>query len=295
MNSSKKVFLTGGTGLIGKELWAPLLDAGFEVYALTIDKNCPNFPGITWIEGNLFDDVLIGKIFAQIQPNYLLNMAWATTGNYQSSNINFEFVRAGLSLLKNFALNGGKRAVFAGTCLEYAFKNTPIKESDPVNPPNIYAYCKNALYGLASQFCKANAISFAYGRIFYVYGKGENEKRLTASIINSLKANQTVQINHSQLSKDYIYTKDIAGAFTKLLDSTVDGAVNISTGKAVSLAEYARCIGRMLGKEELLDLKDLPTTQPPIIVGDNTRLINEVGFTPRYTMESALKEIIESV
>ena len=75
----------------------------------------------------------------------------------------------------------------------------------------------------------------------------------------------------------------------------MDGAVNISTGKAVSLAEYARCIGRMLGKEELLDLKDLPTTQPPIIVGDNTRLINEVGFTPRYTMESALKEIIESV
>lgn len=292
MHSSKKVFLTGGTGLIGKELWMPLAAAGFDVYALTVDDNMPSVPGITWIKGNLFDDALLAHTFARIKPQYLLNMAWAATGDYQTSNINFEFVRAGLSLLKYFAVHGGKRAVFAGTCFEYAFKDAPLKETDSVNPPNVYAYCKNALRGLAECFCQANGISFAYGRIFYVYGRGEHEKRLTASIIHTLKAEKRVQINHSQLVKDYIYTKDIAAAFTALLDSQTQGAVNICTGKGISLAEYARTLARLMGREDLLDLKTLPTNQPTSITGDNTRLTREVGFTPRYSLEEALKEII---
>ena len=69
-------------------------------------------------------------------------------------------------------------------------------------------------------------------------------------------------------------------------------AVNICTGVSVSLAEYAQTVARLLGKENLLDLKNLPTTQPAIIIGDNSRLTNEVGFVPQYTLQEALKEII---
>lgn len=293
MTSSKKLFLTGGTGLIGKELWQPLAAAGFETYALTIDNNMPAVPGITWLKGNLFDENKLAEFFAQIKPQYLLNMAWCTSGDYQTSNANFEFVRAGLSLLKHFAANGGKRAVFTGTCLEYAPKDTPIKETDPLAPSCVYAYCKNALRELAEVFCKQNGIEFAYGRIFYVYGKNEHPKRLTASIINHLRAGEKVQTNHAQLSKDYLYTKDIAAAFAALLNSPVTGSVNICSGRAVSLADFSRAIARRLGREDLLDLQTLPTQQPLCIVGDNSRLCKEVGFAARYTLQSALTEILE--
>ncbi len=292
MPSSKKVLVTGATGLIGKELLEPLRQAGFDVFAITIDQNSPAIAGVNWLKGNLFDENFIAKIFSQIQPQYLLNMAWCTTGNYQNSNLNFDFVRAGLTLLKYFAQNGGIRAVFAGTCFEYAFKDTPIKETDKIEPHNIYAFCKNNLHEIASQFCKANNISFGYGRIFYVYGRNEHPTRLTASIINALKAGKTVSVNHAQLVKDYMYTKDIAAAFVKFLDAKTEGAVNICTGVSVSLAEYSQTVARLLGKENLLDLKNLPTTQPAIIIGDNSRLTNEVGFIPQYTLQEALKEII---
>ena len=293
MPYSKKLFLTGATGLIGKELYKPLSEQGFEVYALTIDDINPQIPNITWLKGNIFDDAKLADFFAEIRPEYLLNMAWCTSGDYQTSNLNFDFVRAGLSLLKNFALNGGKRAVFAGTCLEYAPKDSPIKETDAILPSCIYAYCKHALHGLAEQFCRKNNISFAYGRIFYVYGKNEHPKRLTASIINRLKAGEKVQINHVQLKKDYLYTKDIASAFVRLLSSGVTGDVNICSGKEISLAEFARAIASRLGKENLLDLCNLPTQQPLSIVGDNTRLCKEVGFTPKYTLDTALDEILD--
>lgn len=292
MPCSKKVILTGATGLIGKELLTPLRHAGFDIYAITIDDNSPYMPGIKWLKGNLFDENFIAQTFTQIKPQYLLNMAWCTTGNYQNSNLNFDFVRAGLTLLKYFAQNGGTRAVFAGTCLEYAFKNTPIKETDKIEPHNIYAFCKNSLRELATAYCKANNISLGYGRIFYVYGRNEHEKRLTASIINALKAGKTVSVNHSQLVKDYMYAKDIAAAFVKLLDSKTEGTVNICTGVPVSLAGYAKTVAHLLGKENLLDLKTLPTDQPAAITGDNSRLVKEVGFTPKYTLKAALKEII---
>ncbi len=292
MPYSKKLFLTGATGLIGKELYKPLIENGFEVYALTIDDVTPQIPNFTWLKGNLFDDAKLADFFAQIHPEYLLNMAWCTSGDYQTSNLNFDFVRAGLSLLDNFAANGGKRAVFAGTCLEYAPKNTPIKESDILSPSCIYAYCKHALHILAEQFCLKNNISFAYGRIFYVYGKNEHPKRLTASIINRLKEGEKVQINHAQLKKDYLYTKDIASAFVKLLNCEVTGSVNICSGKEISLEQFARAIASRLGKENLLNLCNLPTDQPLSIVGDNMRLCEEVGFIPNYTLDTALDEIL---
>ena len=142
MPYSKKLFLTGATGLIGKELWAPLTQAGFEVYALAIEDNLPEVPHIHWLKGNLFDPHSLADLMTQIKPTHLLNMAWATTGDYQTSNINFDFLCAGIQLLKAFAAHGGKRVVFAGTCLEYAPQAHPIRETDPVLPPVPYAQCK---------------------------------------------------------------------------------------------------------------------------------------------------------
>lgn len=280
MNSSKKVILTGATGLIGKET-IPYLEAeGFEVLTLS-SKIC-----------NLFNKEEIEKIFAEFQPEYLLNFAWCATGDYLTSDLNYKFVDAGMNMLEAFKKNGGRHAVFAGTCFEYDFKPDPLKEDDPLNPLTVYAQCKVDLYKKAAEFCKNNNITLGWGRIFYVYGKNEHEKRLTPYIINNLKNNQPVEIKCGQLIKDYMYTKDIARAFVKILTSKTEGAVNICTGRGISLADYGMAIARKLGKTEYLTVKNEQTTQPPSIIGDNSRL-NALGFTPAYNLEQALEEILK--
>ena len=288
---NKKVLLTGATGLIGKEIITPLKERGFEIYALTIDKNNPG--GVNWIFCNLFDENSVKKALEEVKPTHLLNFAWATTGDYLTSEINFEFVKAGLNLIKIFKENGGNRAVYAGTCFEYEFKDEPLKEGGSLNPQTLYAVSKNALHQMTEEYCRINNISFGYGRIFYVFGHGENEKRLTAHTINNLRNNREVVINNGDLVKDYMYTKDIAGAFAALLDSSVEGSVNICTGRGISLREYTGYIAKELGKEEYLTIKQEATSQPPVIVGDNTRLTQEVGYKIKYDFESAIKEILE--
>lgn len=288
---NKKVLITGASGLIGKQTIEPLRSAGFEIYALTIDDSNPDI-GVNWIRCNIFNEESLKAVFESVKPQYLLNLAWCTTEDYLTSNLNFDFLSAGLKMLKYFSANGGKRAVYTGTCFEYEFKNSPLKETDRINPQTVYAKCKNYLKEIAELYCEQNGIEFAYGRIFYVFGSGEHPKRLTAAIVNNLKSNKEVTINNGDLIKDYMYTKDIAGAFVKLLDSSVNGVVNICTGRGISLRDYALIYAKKMKKEEYLKINKELTNQPPVIVGDNSRLSNEVGYKLQYTTEEAIEEII---
>jgi len=289
----KKVLLTGSTGLIGKYAIQPLLDAGFEVYAVTLTDE-KSEGGLNWVKANLLEAESLAQLFAEVKPEYLLHFAWDTTpGVYLESNINFDWLKTSLEMLKQFKLNGGKRAVFAGTCFEYEFQNEPIKEYDKLNPTTVYAKCKNYLNELATLFCQKNDISFGWGRIFYVFGAREHEKRLTGHIIKSLKQDKEVVISSGKLVKDYIYAKDIAGAFAKFLDTEVEGCVNICTGKPVSLETFAGKFAEKLNKSEFLTVKYEDRGEPPVIAGDNTRLTEEVGYKNFYSLDEAIDEIIK--
>lgn len=289
---NKKVLVTGATGLIGKELIKPLKQLGFDIYAITIDENIPD-NGVKWIKGNLFDEKFIAETLKEISPEYLLNMAWCTTGNYLSSDVNFKFLTTGINLLKAFKDNGGKRAVFAGTCLEYKFKNKFLKETDLLDPEKtVYTFCKNKLHEIAEYFCKINEISFGYGRIFYVYGKNENKTRLTGMVIDNLKNDKEVVIKSGSLIKDYMYAKDIAGAFAKFLYSNVEGTVNICTNVGISIKDYVLKLAKIIGKEHLVIFKEEESSQPPLIVGNNKKLIKEVQYNIEYSLEKGFKEII---
>lgn len=278
--TGKKVVLTGSTGLIGKEAIEPLQEAGFEVYCLT-SKNC-----------DLFDYGNVDRFFSQIKPEYLLHFAWITGGDYLSNPINHDYVDASMNMLRVFKKYGGKRAVYAGTCFEYAFKDEPLKETDPLDPKTLYAHCKVELNIKASKFCAENGLSFGWGRIFYVYGHDEKEGRLTQSIINNLSNDQTVSIKFGQLIKDYMYTKDIAKAFVNFLDTDVIGAVNISTGTGVSLRDYATTIGVLMNKKEFLDIHEDETNQPLNIIGDNGVLKEKIKFKVENNLEDNMKKII---
>uniref|UniRef100_UPI00298DB5A8 dTDP-4-dehydrorhamnose 3,5-epimerase family protein n=1 Tax=Treponema sp. TaxID=166 RepID=UPI00298DB5A8 len=260
--TGKIVVLTGSTGLIGKEAIVPLQEAGFEVYCLT-SKNC-----------NLFDFGAVSRFFEQIKPQYLLHFAWITGGDYLINPINKDYVDASMNMLKEFKKYGGKRVVMAGTCFEYAFKDEPLKESDPLDPQTLYAKCKVELYKEASEYCEKTSISFGWGRIFYVYGHNEKEGRLTQSIISKLQKNEKVTIKYGQLVRDYMYSKDIANAFVKFLDSKVEDIVNICSGKGISLGDFALELAKKLGKTDLLEILNEQTDQPKMVVGNNNLLLS---------------------
>lgn len=290
MPYSKKVLITGATGLIGKEALPFLKQKGFKIYAVSTQK-IPSSEDIKFLQGNILNQSFINQIIADIKPSHLLHFAWATTGLFDN-NINFSFLSSSMDLLQAFAANGGKRAVMAGTYAEYGHKNCILKENLPAEPFNVYGYCKTWLRLQAELFCRNNGISFAWGHIFSAYGKEKIQTRLTPDVINHLKDNRSVIIRSGNLIRDYIYSKDVAYAFTLLLDSNVEGRVNICSGKATLIREYVLTLSKVMGKENLIEFQDTKSFQQVNVVGDNTRLKEELGFTPKYSLEEAFKEIL---
>lgn len=287
----KKVFLTGGTGLIGTQTLPFLKQAGFDIYALTIG-NEENTPGITYVKANLFDKIQIDNLLSEIRPEYMLHYAWLSTGLF-NDNSNFDFLTSSIDLLKSFAKYGGKRVVMAGTYAEYGYHNDTLKETMPAEPINVYSQCKDFVRQITEAYCQNNNISFGWGRIFSAFGKEKDPRRLTSDVINHLKNNQEVVIRSGSLVRDYIYTKDIAAAFVKFLGSDVTGVVNICTGKDTSIHDYVMKIAKAMGKESLVVFNEQASPQQVRVVGNPTRLNKEVGFIPKYTIEEALKEILE--
>ncbi len=290
-NRMKKVLLTGGTGLIGTPTVPCLIESGYKVYVLTT-SNEQNTEKISYIKGNLFNQDEINGIMSAIKPEYLLHYAWLSTGLF-NDNMNYDFLTSSIDLLKAFAKNGGKRAVMAGTYAEYGYHDETLREDMPAEPINAYSACKDFVRKIAESYCRNNHISFGWGRIFSAFGKETDPRRLTSDVINHLSVNEQVIIRSGSLVRDYIYVKDIAAAFTAFLGSSVDGIVNICTGKGTTIHDYVMMIAKEMGKEDLVLFEEQKSTQQKRVVGDCTRLNKEVGFIPRYTIEQAIKEILE--
>lgn len=286
----KKVIVTGINGLIGQYIAKPLKELGFEIYGIgTRDITTYKFE---YIKLNINDRTQLENIFKNVRPKYLVHLAWDTKKGYLESDSNFDLLASSINMLKYFKENGGKKALYVGSCFEYKFKDYPIKEYDELNLTTSYSKCKNYLREISEFYCLKNNIDFCWARIFYVYGKNENPKRIFPYIINNLKENKKVVINHSQLKKDYMFAGDIAKVIAFIIYSDFTGVINICSGKALSLKEFALMISKKMNKEYLLELKELETNEPNIIIGDNSKLINEIGFNDYSNMEDVFDNLI---
>lgn len=289
----KKVAITGAAGLIGKEAVRAALGRGFDVCALSRQDRASE-DGARWIKCDLHDERSVRGVFESERPEYLLHLAWDTTPKtYLEGDSNFKSLIAGQHLLRAFAENGGKRAVYAGTCLEYAPSASPLDEfSSEICPESTYGKCKDFLNRISALQAGKSGISFGWGRIFYVFGKNEHKGRLLPYVIDCALKDEPIAINSGNLVKDYMYAADIGSAFAAFLDSAVEGNVNICTGSPITVKDFVAGVLEKLGKSGLATYGNAPADKSLPVLGCSRRLNDEVGFSPEYSLSAALDEIL---
>ena len=142
--------------------------------------------------------------------------------------------------------------------------------------------------------CRLNGISFAWARLFFLYGAGEGEKRLVPSLARALAADLPAKCTSGGAVRDFLDVRDAAEALVALALSDVTGEVNIASGVATSIAQVAQSLGRLAAKPDLVQigaLEDRPN-EPPCIVADVKRLREEVGFQPERSLEEGLEDAL---
>ncbi len=286
-----KILVTGATGFIGRHVVKQLRDAGGDIDILTVSRTDSTDADI---QLDLQDTEAVRRLMQRIKPKKLLHLAWNVDEGYWESLENLNWLTASLELLKVFADNGGERAVFAGSCVEYDWKYGYLSESlTPLEPTSLYGISKVSLYKMTSAYAKQVGLSFAWGRVFFLYGEGEKKGRLVPSIIDSLLKGQPPVLKQPHLVRDYMHVKDVASAFVELLSSELEGAVNIASGCPVEIQEIARHICKIVGLENIRLMDQMKMRDEiPILIGDTRRLTHELNFIPKIALIEGLSAAV---
>jgi nucleoside-diphosphate-sugar epimerase len=275
----KRVLLTGASGFVGRTLPARLEARGFEVHVIGRDL--------------LGDDP--AALAGEVRATHLLHLAWyAEPGLFWSAGENLDWVAASLRLARAFLAAGGRRIVAAGSCAEYDWSHSRLDEREtPLNPATLYGEAKASLFRTLDKASRDLGFSFGWGRIFFPYGPEEKGERLLGGLFDSIARGEPVALSEGRQQRDFMHVEDVADAFAALLDSEVQGAVNIASGETVSVRDLARRAARIAGAEHLLDFGARPMQpgEPPLLAASVGRLHGELGFSPRFTLDSGLRDM----
>ena len=243
---------------------------------------------------DLLDGHATARFVDALRPARLLHLAWyAEPGAFWESPENERWLGASMRLLEAFAAAGGTRAVVAGTCAEYDWSETGLlsERSTPVAPRSAYGRAKNALRTAAGEL----GLSLGWGRVFFLYGPHEDERRLVASVARAVLSGRPARTTHGAQVRDFLHVADVADAFAALLDSGAEGPVNVGSGEGVSVADVVRRIAKLAGRDDLVELGALEAApdDPPSLVADAARLHDEVGWRPSRSLDDGLRDTLE--
>lgn len=293
-SSDHRVLVTGATGFLGRSCLKMLGEV--PIVATYRGERPTDMPGVEWIKTDLTDPGAIRELCRTAKASHLMALAWEVGPGYQTSIENYRWIQHSIDLLFAFAEAGGQRVAFCGSCMEYDWTQPApfIENVTPLAPTLDYSTAKASLFKAFGPLCAHLGLSSAWPRPFFLYGPGENPRRLAADVIVSLLEGREALCGHGRHKRDFLHIDDLTGAMVKLLFSPLEGPINIGTGQAVRIADLIGEIGRQIGRPELIRFgaRQSPPGETECVEADITRLTDKLGWTPRFTLETGLADTI---
>lgn len=286
-----RVLVTGASGFIGRAVVSKLLAAEHEVHAI----------GRTAVSGTISHNVDLlaagaADAVRAIAATHLLHCAWyAVPGRYWSAAENIGWVAASLAIARGFAAGGGQRLVGVGSCAEYAWGDDPLDElRSPIAAGTLYGTAKASLGLLLGRAAPALGLSVAWARVFFPYGPWEHSERLLGTLLHALASGGRASFGPGSQSRDFIYVEDAASALATLLSSDVSGPINIGTGEAVEVRRFIAIAAKAADMTDRIDFGAITsgTGEVPLVRASTQRLTSELGWRPRFTIESGIADAV---
>ena len=141
--------------------------------------------------------------------------------------------------------------------------------SFPLKPLSLYAGAKAATYLMLSQWLPKQTVEFAWCRLFYLYGEGEDVQRLVPYLRAKLAAGEIAELTSGNQIRDFIDVSEAGRLIAKAAIGSTEGPINICSGIPITIRKLAENIADEYGRRDLLKFsarKD-DTFNPPIVVG----------------------------
>lgn len=269
------VLLTGASGFVGRQVLRALAGQRVRLRIVVRTGKEHEVTGST----NLESIVTTPDLFSESVPwwdatcagvDIAVHVAWyAEPGRYLQSPKNVDCLTGTLLFAKACVTRGVKRFVGVGTCFEYDVSQGYLSIETPLKPTTPYAAAKAAAFLALSQYFAAAGVQFAWCRLFYLYGAGEDSRRLVPYVRARLSSGEPAELTSGNQIRDFMNVEEAGGTIARVALSETEGAINVCSGIGITVRRLAEGIADEYGRRELLRFGARPDNlvDPPCVVG----------------------------
>jgi UDP-glucose 4-epimerase len=308
-----RVLVTGGAGYIGSVVTAQLLQKGCEVVVFDNLSNAGRKavpPGARLVVGDTADRVALDRVLGEQRVDAVMHFAafieagesMKTPAKYFRNN-----TANSLTLLEAVVAHKVPRFVFSSTAALYGTpERTPIEETDPLHPTNVYGESKLLVERMLAWFHQIHGLRYACLRYFNAAGaageQGEDhhpESHLIPLAIQvALGQREHIAIYGTDYPtpdgtcvRDYIHVSDLASAHLLVLDALREKEkliYNLGNGQGFSVREVIDTVRRVTTHAIPVRESGRRAGDPAVLVAASNKIRSELHWQPQFPSLEAI-------
>jgi GDP-4-dehydro-6-deoxy-D-mannose reductase len=314
----KTAIVTGAGGFIGSHLVEFLLDKGWKVYAAVrpnkITRNLDHLKNsdnkhFVFREIDIKEALWVESIVKESQPDAIFHLAaqslvkpsWEDPSNTITTNmigtINiFESIKK--YNLKTKVIIACSSAAYGTSFPE----ELPLKETNPIRALHPYGISKIGQELLGRQYFINFGIEAVMMRLFNQTGPrkvndASSDFALKVAKIECGRMDPVIQVGNLDTSRDITGIKDTLQGLWLAYDKGKPGETyNLCSNKPSKIRDVLEHLIK-LSTKKIKIIENTPEflriTDEPIILGDNTKIMEELGYKPIQSMNEVLKDMFD--
>lgn len=305
-----KLLITGGLGFMGSNMIRYLLKKYPAYEILNLDKityagNPANLadvesdPRYRCVKGDIADEVLVEKLFSELQPDIVINYAAESHVDRSIMDPKAFLTTAVIgtyTLLEAARRHGIDRYIQISTDEVYgSIEQGSFTEESCFLPNSPYSAAKAG----GDQLCRSYWVTYKTPVIVThscnFYGPYQYPEKVIPLFITNLLENKKVPLyGDGKNVREWIYTEDHCAAVDTIMHTgTIGDVYNIGTGNELTNEDLTRKILSSLGcGDNMIEyVKDRPGHDRRYSVDANR--LRALGWVPRYTFEQGLDATVQ--
>jgi GDP-4-dehydro-6-deoxy-D-mannose reductase len=304
-----RVLVTGVGGFVGAHLARSLAARGDQVTGLGNDELSPELAATLAGDrrADLRDLDAVATALGEARPDAVVHLAAQSSAgqSFDRPTETLQVNALGTWVLLEAVRRScpDARILVVGTGEVYGPQpdGSRVGEAAPFRPVSPYALSKALADHLAEMMGHSYGLSIVRTRSFAHAGPGQRTRFVIPAIAEQIAAieagrvDAVLKVGNLDVVRDMTDVRDVVEAYVALLERGRSGvAYNVCRGSGVRMSEV---VARMVGFARVpIRIESDPArfrpADVPYLVGDPTRLANELGWSSRISLDQTLADVL---